>query len=236
MTSVETTAAPTPCPDRAPREPRPPRDDRPHPPRRRYARGRRAAAVAGAVGLTGVLLAGCATGTTTDGPSPSKAALPVHASGVGPDPATTPATHAEPPAKPHDASGTKGLDPELQRRFDAARAAAAKSGLSLTITSGRRTVAQQKALIDEAVAEHGSVAEAHKFVLPPGRSAHVTGTAIDVGGQKAAAWLAEHETTFGLCRTYANEWWHFELVGAIGETCPAMHPDSSGGWDGADAG
>lgn len=129
-----------------------------------------------------------------------------------------------------------GIDPELQRRFDAARAAAAAQGLDLTITSGRRTVQEQEALIEDAIAEYGSVEEAHKYVLPPERSAHVAGTAIDVGDQQAAAWLTDHQREFGLCRTYANEWWHFELVGAVGAKCPRMHPDSSGGWDGIDAG
>lgn len=236
MTSVQTTAAP---PSRSHRPTKPPSDDRPHRPRRAHARGIRAAAAV-VLGVTGGLLAGCAADVAPDALGPSPAARPVHASGSAKAPATTPksppASSTKTHAKAHDASRTKGLDPELRRRFDVARAAAAKHGLDLTITSGRRTVAQQEALIKDAVAEHGSVAEAHKYVLPPERSAHVAGTAIDVGGQKAAKWLADHETTFGLCRTYANEWWHFELVGAVGEKCPAMHPDSSSGWDGVNAG
>jgi D-alanyl-D-alanine dipeptidase len=148
--------------------------------------------------------------------------------------ATPEPSHGSPVSAPARAAtrATSGLDPELQRRFDAAQAAAAAHGLSLTITSGRRTVEEQEELIAEAIAEHGSVTEAHKYVLPPQRSAHVAGTAVDVGDWKAAAWLAEHQVDLGLCRTYANEWWHFELVGAVGEPCPPMHPDSSSGWAG----
>ncbi|MDM7856427.1 M15 family metallopeptidase [Cellulomonas alba] len=235
---METTAAPTPRPKRA-RAPRP-LHLRPRPRRRPHARGTRTATALVALAVTGALLAGCTADVAPDALGPSPAALPVHASGSAKAPRTTPHSPPTSPTTthttPHDASRTKGLDPELRRRFDVARSAAAKHGLSLTITSGRRTVAQQEALIKDAVEQHGSVTEAHKYVLPPERSAHVAGTAIDVGGQKAAAWLADHETAFGLCRTYANEWWHFELVGAVGETCPAMHPDSSGGWDGVDAG
>lgn len=164
--------------------------------------------------VAAVGLAGCAAGATPPTAGASPVAAPVRA--------------AEP--------RSTGIDPELQRRFDAAQAAAAARGLSLTITSGRRTVQEQQELVDEAVVEHGSVAEAHKWVLPPERSAHVAGTAIDVGNQQAAQWLADHQRKFGLCRTYANEWWHFELVGDVGEACPRMYPDSSSGWDGIDAG
>jgi zinc D-Ala-D-Ala carboxypeptidase len=177
----------------------------------RAARPRRAVRVVATVGAL-VCLAGCSLRATADGAAPS---------------AVTVSTEPTAPA-------STGIDPELQRRFDIAQAAAAKRGLKLTITSGRRTVQQQEDLINQAVAEHGSVAEAHKWVLPPERSAHVAGTAIDVADQKAAAWLDDHEVEYGLCRTYANEWWHFELVGPVGAQCPAMHPDSSSGWDGVD--
>jgi hypothetical protein len=122
------------------------------------------------------------------------------------------------------------LDAELRRRFDEAAGAAAAEGLTLRITSGWRTAEEQALLVAEAVATHGSEAEAHRWVLPPETSAHVQGLAIDVGPPEGAAWLAERGAAFGLCRTYANEMWHFEPVIEPGGACPPMHPDSSDGW------
>lgn len=123
-----------------------------------------------------------------------------------------------------------GLDPELLRRFDDAAAAAAADGVTLAITSGWRTAEEQQRLVDEAVATYGSAAAAHRWVLPPDKSAHVHGLAIDVGPPSGATWLGEHGAQFGLCRTYANEGWHFEPVIDPGGTCPDPAPDSSVGW------
>lgn len=121
------------------------------------------------------------------------------------------------------------LDPDLADRFAAAQAAAAAEGVVLTLTSGWRTPAEQQALVDEALATYGSAEEAHRWVLPPERSAHVAGLAIDVGPMDGAAWLGENADRFGLCRTYLNEWWHFEPVPVDG-VCPEPLPDSSWGW------
>jgi hypothetical protein len=41
-----------------------------------------------------------------------------------------------------------------------------------------------------------------------------------------ALWLERNGWRFGLCRVYANEWWHFEGVIAPGERCPALAPDA----------
>lgn len=131
----------------------------------------------------------------------------------------------------HDAA-LAGVDPEPVRRLQTAREAAAADGFELEVTSGYRTAAEQRELVARAVVEHGSREEAQRWVLPPEASAHVTGTAIDVGDREAAAWLEAHQEEFGLCRTYANEWWHVEVVGEVGEPCPPMHPDASHGWAG----
>jgi hypothetical protein len=125
------------------------------------------------------------------------------------------------------------LDPDLQARFDEAAAAAAAEGVTLQITSGWRSAAEQQAIVEQTVQQYGSADEAHRFVLPPERSAHVQGLAIDVGPVAGAAWLDAHGAAYGLCRTYANETWHFEPVIAPGGTCPAMRPDSSWGWTGS---
>jgi len=123
-----------------------------------------------------------------------------------------------------------GLDPELQRRFDAAQAAAAAEGVDLTITSGWRSADEQQRLVDEAIARYGSVDEAHRWVLPPETSAHVAGLAIDVGGTEGAYWLTEHGPEYGLCQTYANEVWHFEPLAAGATNCPEKLEDALWGW------
>ncbi|WP_353708803.1 M15 family metallopeptidase [Cellulosimicrobium sp. ES-005] len=122
------------------------------------------------------------------------------------------------------------LDPELERRFDAARAAADADGVELTLTSGWRTAAEQQELVDAALERYGSAEEAHRWVLPPESSEHVAGLAIDVGPTDGALWLEQHGAEFGLCRTYANELWHFEAATEPGGTCPPMHDDASHGW------
>ncbi|KQR11851.1 M15 family metallopeptidase [Cellulomonas sp. Leaf334] len=123
-----------------------------------------------------------------------------------------------------------GLDPELQRRFDVARVAAAADGVELKLTSGWRSAAEQQSLVDGAVEKYGSLEEARRWVLPPESSAHVQGKAIDVGPTDGALWLEQHGLELGLCRTYANEMWHFEMLADGATACPEMHLDSSGGW------
>jgi len=123
-----------------------------------------------------------------------------------------------------------GVDDELARRFTAAQAAAADDGVTLTLTSGKRTAKEQRALVAAAEKKYGSKAEAHRWVLPARSSAHVKGLALDVGPTSGALWLEEHGLDFGLCRTYANEVWHFEKLPDDRDTCAPMHPDSSSGW------
>lgn len=122
------------------------------------------------------------------------------------------------------------IDPELMRRYQQARDDAEAEGVLLMLNSGWRSAEDQQELIDEALATHGDPAEAHRWVLPPEKSAHVKGLAIDVGGTAGAAWLGERQVQYGLCRTYENEPWHFELTGEVGDPCPAMWPDASHGW------
>ena len=103
-----------------------------------------------------------------------------------------------------------GLNPGLVDAFDRAQAAAADAGHQLTITSGFRTAEEQAAMFDAEIAKRGSLAEAQRWVFPPDKSMHVHGLAIDVGDGPAAVWLADDGARFGLCRTLAWEWWHFE--------------------------
>lgn len=121
------------------------------------------------------------------------------------------------------------IHPELQQRFNTAQLFAARDGVALLITSGFRSLERQKFLFDREVQLRGSETEAAKWVLPPQSSHHPKGLAIDVNypmDPAGAMWLERNGWRFGLCRVYANEWWHFEAVIAPGERCPALAPDA----------
>lgn len=124
--------------------------------------------------------------------------------------------------------GTEGLDAQLTRAITRARDAAAKDGVTINIVSGYRTAATQQQLYDAAIKKYGSAAEARKWVLPPQDSAHVEGKAVDVGPYAAASWLQKNGVQFGLCRRYANEYWHFEVLApAKGQKCPALEANAA---------
>jgi hypothetical protein len=117
------------------------------------------------------------------------------------------------------------LDRTFEVRFLAAQAAAKSLGFNIRITSGFRSQDLQQRLFADAVKKYGSESEASKWVLPKDISHHPWGIAIDVnypGDRKAVKWLEENGSTYGLCRVYKNEWWHFEPVIAPGEPCPPM--------------
>lgn len=117
------------------------------------------------------------------------------------------------------------LDRTFEVRFLAAQAAAKAAGFNIRITSGFRSQQLQERLFADAIAKYGSENEAAKWVLPKNISHHPWGTAIDLnypGDQSSVKWLEENGSTFGLCRVYLNEWWHFEPVIAPGEPCPPM--------------
>ena len=117
------------------------------------------------------------------------------------------------------------IHPELQQRFNTAQLFAARDGVALLITSGFRSLERQKFLYDREVQLRGSETEAAKWVLPPQSSHHPKGLAIDVNypmDPAGAMWLERNGWRFGLCRVYANEWWHFEGVIAPGGVCPPM--------------
>lgn len=122
---------------------------------------------------------------------------------------------------------TTGLAPELSRRLGRAQAAAEKQGITITVTSGWRSLEQQRQLYEQEIATYGSQEEASRWVLPPRESEHPKGRAIDIGPAQAGVWLNQHGDKYGLCRTYANEWWHFEPRVAPGKKCPAIVKNAS---------
>ena len=172
------------------------------------------------LGAAGLLAVGALAGAGTT-PAPS-------APGGTPDVVSADlAAHA-----PKDTGGlgtTEGLTPQLTRAITRAREAAAADGIErIGIISGARSAQTQQQLFDEAVAKYGSAAEASKWVLPPNKSAHVKGEAIDVNPYAAAQWLEKNGVKFGLCRRYANEYWHFEVLApAKGQKCPALEANAA---------
>ncbi|MFK4729450.1 M15 family metallopeptidase [Agromyces mediolanus] len=119
------------------------------------------------------------------------------------------------------------LDAALLDATRAAAADAAADGIEFRVTSGWRSAEYQQQLLDDAVLEYGSLEEARRFVSTPEGSNHVTGRAIDIGPTDADSWLSQHGSDYGLCQTYANEMWHFELSTEPGGECPQMLPDAS---------
>ena len=121
------------------------------------------------------------------------------------------------------------LHPLLVTRFSVAQSFARADGVELSLTSGFRSLTRQQILFEAAVRKYGSESEAAKWVLPPKFSKHPRGLAIDVNypdGRTEALWLERNGSRFGLCRVYANEWWHFEGVIAPGQACPEPAPNA----------
>ncbi|MCZ2829142.1 VanZ family protein [Modestobacter sp. VKM Ac-2986] len=121
------------------------------------------------------------------------------------------------------------LDAALRTAVQDAYRAATDDGVRFHVTTGWRSAAYQQSLFDAAVREHGSPAAARVHVLPADESAHVTGDAVDIGPTDAMYWLSRHGAQFGLCQTYGNELWHYELTVERGGECPAPVADPSAG-------
>lgn len=121
------------------------------------------------------------------------------------------------------------LDPALRTAVRRAAVAARGDGITLRLNSGWRSAAYQQRLLDEAIARYGNERLAREYVNTPERSTHVQGRAVDIGPTDADSWLSQHGADYGLCQTYANEIWHFELATERGGSCPAQRGDASAG-------
>ena len=119
------------------------------------------------------------------------------------------------------------LDPALREALRQAEADAAADGLFFEVTSGWRTAEYQQWLLDDAIELYASEEVARQFVATPDRSSHVTGDAVDIAPVDAQFWLIEHGARYGICQTYANERWHFELATEPGGVCPGMKADAA---------
>ena len=122
--------------------------------------------------------------------------------------------------------GLANLDRGLLGALRRAATDAATVGVAFVVDSGWRSEAYQQQLLDDAISKYGSGQEAARWVATPSTSAHVAGDAVDIGPSGATAWLSEHGAAYGLCRTYGNEPWHFELRPEAGDQgCPPMYAD-----------
>ena len=131
---------------------------------------------------------------------------------------------------PYSLTAPKKLNETLEWRFKAAQAAAKLDGVSLSITSGYRTLSRQTFLFNQAIKKYGGYFAAAKWVAPPEISHHPMGLAMDINYPKdpdSAKWLEVNGYKFGLCRTFKNEWWHFEGNIAPGWKCPKMMKDAT---------
>jgi D-alanyl-D-alanine carboxypeptidase len=107
-------------------------------------------------------------------------------------------------------------------------ARAGQVAVTVCLADGKRSRAQQQQIVDEYVRDHGE-AMAQQYTLPPERSAHVTGTAVDVQPRAASAWLEGTAGALGFCRIYDNEPWHFEFAAAfVTGGCPTLLPSPAG--------
>jgi LAS superfamily LD-carboxypeptidase LdcB len=123
-------------------------------------------------------------------------------------------------------AGVARLDPALLAALRDAATAAAGDGVEIDVNSGWRSAAYQDRLLRDAVATYGTAANAARWVATPATSPHVSGHAVDIGPAGATAWLAAHGASWGLCRIYRNEPWHFELrPRAIDRGCPRLYAD-----------
>jgi zinc D-Ala-D-Ala carboxypeptidase len=121
------------------------------------------------------------------------------------------------------------LAPDLRAAVQHASTDAARDGVHLMIASGWRSVRYQQSLLDAAIAQYGSEAEARRWVNTPEKSTHVTGKAVDIGPTAADLWLRQHGNRYGICQIYANEMWHYELATEPGGSCPRPIADASAG-------
>lgn len=128
-----------------------------------------------------------------------------------------------------NAPAISNLTPGLLEAIQNAATDASAEGIEMVINNGWRSERYQQTLLNEAIVTYGSEEEARKWVNTPDRSTHVTGEAVDVGPTDADSWLSQHGADYGLCQTYANEIWHFELAVEPGGVCPEPISDASAG-------
>ncbi|WP_210491924.1 M15 family metallopeptidase [Patulibacter sp. SYSU D01012] len=186
-------------------------------------RPRRAPVLLAATAVAAFALAAGPSSRAPGGPTPTAAATVVRA--LGPQDGYVPSGQSVSPFTALPAVAR--LEPSLRTAIRSAARDARRDRVTLRVNSGWRSAAYQDALFRRAVRTYGSRQAAMQYVLPATLSNHVRGAAVDVGPPPAAAWLARNGTRYGLCRTYANESWHFERKTRRGGTCPPQAPTAA---------
>jgi hypothetical protein len=127
----------------------------------------------------------------------------------------------------------EGMRPDVAAAFDRMAAAAAGDGVTLVVSSGFRSDAEQAVLF--------AANPDPEWVAPPGQSLHRCATDLDLGPESAYGWLAANAPGFGFVQRYSWEPWHYGFDGgpqpcsAAGNTV-AAGGFGRGGGDGALAG
>lgn len=187
-----------------------------------------ALAVVGGVAVQQSLSAAFAeTAPHVAGPAPSSRPQPPTGSVLAPSDADGVVRDGDQPtAFDVDRVAVGNLDAALLDALQRAAADAAADGVSVLVNSGWRSAALQDTLLREAIDEYGSEEEARRWVATAETSAHVSGEAVDLGPLPALDWLSQRGWRYGLCQTYANESWHYELrPEAVDSGCPAPYAD-----------
>lgn len=116
---------------------------------------------------------------------------------------------------------------ETKKALTKMAAAAQKSGISLIVDSGFRSVWYQRQIIRRRMQEGENYEKLITFVAPPGYSEHHTGRAVDFvpsearfAHTKTYKWLKENAADFGFFETYPEnttgtipwESWHWVYI------------------------
>ena len=121
----------------------------------------------------------------------------------------------------------KPMRPDVAEAFDRMQRAARADGVTLLITSGYRSDAEQAILFARNPDP--------RWVAPPGKSLHRYGTELDLGPPSAHPWLAANARRFHFVQRYSWEPWHYGFVlnpasaGAVGPGGPAGASDGRRG-------
>ncbi|SHF54616.1 D-alanyl-D-alanine carboxypeptidase [Streptoalloteichus hindustanus] len=123
----------------------------------------------------------------------------------------------------------ESLRPDVLAAWNRLRARAGEQGIQLCLNDGKRSVGQQEREFSDAVRRFGTRELAAKYVLPPEKSMHVKGIAVDIQPLRAAGWVERNGPALGWCRRYQNEEWHFEYDPSYASAgCPPMLPSATG--------
>ncbi len=87
------------------------------------------------------------------------------------------------------------LTPSAAQAWRAMKAVAAGDGITLVLESAYRSVARQVEILQAKLAAGQALADALRWVAPPGCSEHHTGCAVDIGTPGSMALQEEFETT-----------------------------------------